>query len=152
MKFTYQELQSRVGDKVGQFRGYPVYCANIESYLHEYSHEGNAYLVYDDANMLVVDDKAIGRIKANGAIDYFPSPIDYNKYLETKGLSDLEKQNQRTEVEVPLSSKNMVETSQISTYTQTSTPADFDINKLAMDINLSSSELVESLLNSVFKN
>ena len=151
MRFTYQELQDRVGDKVGQFRGYPVYCVNIDSYLHEYSHEGNAYLVYDDANMLVVDDKAIGRIKANGAIDYFPSPIDYNRYLEAKGLSDLKEQNQRTEVEVA-SPKNTVETSQIPTYTQTPAPADFDINKLTIDINLSSSELVESLLNSVFEN
>ena len=151
MKFTYQELQNKEGEKVGQFRGYPVYCASIYSYLHEYSHEGNAYLIYNDNNMLVVEEKAIGCIKANGAIDYFASPIDYNRYLEAKGLSDLKEQNQRTEVEVA-SPKNTVETSQIPTYTQTPAPADFDINKLTIDINLSSSELVESLLNSVFEN
>lgn len=151
MKFTYQELQNKEGEKVGQFRGYPVYCASIYSYLHEYSHEGNAYLIYNDNNVLVVEEKAIGRIKANGAIDYFASPIDYNRYLEAKGLSDLKEQNQRTEVEVA-SPKNTVETSQIPTYTQTPAPADFDINKLTIDINLSSSELVESLLNSVFEN
>lgn len=151
MKFTYQELQNKEGEKVGQFRGYLVYCASIYSYLHEYSHEGNAYLIYNDNNVLVVEEKAIGRIKANGAIDYFASPIDYNRYLEAKGLSDLKEQNQRTEVKVA-SPKNTVETSQIPTYTQTPAPADFDINKLTMDINLSSSELVESLLNSVFEN
>lgn len=151
MKFTYQELQNKEGERVGQFRGYPVYCASIYSYLHEYSHEGNAYLIYNDNNVLVVEEKAIGRIKANGAIDYFASPIDYNRYLEAKGLSDLKEQNQRTEVEVA-SPKNTVETSQIPTYTQTPAPADFDINKLTIDINLSSSELVESLLNSVFEN
>lgn len=151
MKFTYQELQNKDGDKVGQFRGYPVYCASIYSYLHKYSHEGNAYLIYNDNNVLVVEEKAVGRIKANGAIDYFASPIDYNRYLEAKGLSDLKEQNQRTEVEVAFP-KNTVETSQIPTYTQTPAPADFDINKLTMDINLSSSELVESLLNSVFEN
>ena len=152
MKFTYQELQDRIGDKIGQFRGYPVYCANIESYLHRESYYDLVYLIYDDENKLVVGDKAVGKIKANGAIDYFASPIDYNKYLKSKGFSILEKQNQRTEVEVAPSSKNMVETSQIPTYTQMPTPADFDINRLAVDINLSSSELVESLLNSVFEN
>ena len=151
MRFTYQELQDRVGDKIGQFRGYPVYCANIESYLHRESYYDLAYLIYDDENKLVVGDKAIGKIKANGAIDYFASPIDYNKYLESKGLVNFERKNQRTEVEVA-PSKNTVETSQIPTYTQTPAPADFDINKLTIDINLSSSELVESLLNSVFEN
>lgn len=151
MKFTYQELQEKQGDKVGQFRGYPVYCASIYSYLHEYSHEGNAYLIYNDNNVLVVEEKAVGRIKANGAIDYFASPIDYNRYLETKGLPDLKEQSQRTEVKVE-PSQNTVETSQIPTYTQIPTSADFDINKFTMDINLSSSELVESLLNSVFEN
>lgn len=152
MKFTYQELQDKEGDKVGQFRGYPVYCASIYGYLYEYSHEGNAYLIYNDNNVLVVEEKVIGCIKANGAIDYFASPVDYNKYLEAKSLlPDLKKQNQRTEVKVE-PSKNMVETSQIPTYTQTPAPVDFDINKLTMDINLSSSELVESLLNSVFEN
>lgn len=151
MKFTYQELQDKEGDKVGQFRGYPVYCASIYGYLYEYSHEGNAYLIYNDNNTLVVEEKAIGRIKANGAIDYFPFPADYNKYLEAKSLPDLKKQNQRTEVKVE-PSKNTVETSQIPTYTQMPASADFDINKLTMDINLSSSELVESLLNSVFEN
>ena len=151
MKFTYQELQNKDGDKVGQFRGYPVYCASIYGYLHEYSHEGNAYLIYNDNNVLVVEEKAVGRIKANGAIDYFASPIDYNRYLEAKGLSDLEEQNQRTEVKVE-PSQNTVETSQIPTYTQMPMSADFDINKLTIDINLSSSELVESLLNSVFEN
>lgn len=152
MRFTYQELQDKVGDKIGQFRGYPVYCANIESYLHRESYYDLAYLIYDDENKLVVGDKAVGKIKANGVIDYFASPIDYNRYLEDRGLVNFERKNQRTEVEVSPSSKNMVETSQIPTYTQTSTPADFDINKLVMDINLSSSELVESLLNSVFEN
>ena len=151
MRFTYQELQDRVGDKIGQFRGYPVYCANIESYLHRESYYDLAYLIYDDENKLVVGDKAVGKIKANGAIDYFASPIDYNKYLEDRGLINFERKNQRTEVEVA-PSKNMVETSQIPTYTQMPTPADFDINRLAVDINLSSSELVESLLNSVFEN
>lgn len=151
MRFTYQELQNRAGDKIGQFRGYPVYCANIENYLHRESYYDLAYLIYDDENKLVVGDKAIGKIKANGAIDYFASPIDYNRYLEDRGLVNFERKNQRTEVEVA-PSKNTVETSQIPTYTQTSTPADFDINRLAVDINLSSSELVESLLNSVFEN
>lgn len=150
MKFIYQELQDKEGDKIGQFRGYPVYCASIHGYTHSYMGNGIA-LIYDDNNMLVVGDKAIGRIKANGAIDYFASPIDYNRYLEAKGLPNLKEQNQRTEVEVA-SPKNTVETSQIPTYTQTPAPADFDINKLTMDINLSSSELVESLLNSVFEN
>lgn len=151
MRFTYQELQDRVGDKIGQFRGYPVYCANIESYLHRESYYDLAYLIYDDENKLVVGDKAVGKIKANGAIDYFASPIDYNKYLEDRGLVNFERKNQRVEVEVA-PSKNTVETSQIPTYTQMPTPADFDINRLAVDINLSSSELVESLLNSVFEN
>lgn len=151
MRFTYQELQDRVGDKIGQFRGYPVYCANIESYLHRESYYDLAYLIYDDENNLVVGDKAVGKIKANGAIDYFASPIDYNRYLEDRGLVNFERKNQRVEVEVA-PSKNMVETSQIPTYTQMPMPADFDINRLAVDINLSSSELVESLLNSVFEN
>ncbi len=151
MRFTYQELQNRAGDKIGQFRGYPVYCANIESYLHRESYYDLAYLIYDDENKLVVGDKAVGKIKANGAIDYFASPIDYNRYLEDRGLVNFERKNQRTEVEVA-PSKNTVETSQIPTYTQMPTPADFDINRLAVDINLSSSELVESLLNSVFEN
>lgn len=151
MRFTYQELQDRVGDKIGQFRGYPVYCANIESYLHRESYYDLAYLIYDDENKLVVGDKAVGKIKANGAIDYFASPIDYNKYLEDRGLVNFERKNQRVEVEVA-PSKNTVETSQIPTYTQMPMPADFDINRLAVDINLSSSELVESLLNSVFEN
>lgn len=151
MRFTYQELQDRVGDKIGQVRGYPVYCANIESYLHRESYYDLAYLIYDDENKLVVGDKAVGKIKANGAIDYFASPIDYNKYLEDRGLVNFERKNQRVEVEVA-PSKNTVETSQIPTYTQMPMPADFDINRLAVDINLSSSELVESLLNSVFEN
>ena len=151
MRFTYQELQDRVGDKIGKFRGYPVYCANIESYLHRESYYDLAYLIYDDENKLVVGDKAVGKIKANGAIDYFASPIDYNRYLEDRGLVNFERKNQRTEVEVA-PSKNTVETSQIPTYTQMPMPADFDINRLAVDINLSSSELVESLLNSVFEN
>ena len=149
MKFTYQELSERRGEKVGQFRGYPVYSESIHGYTHSYSGNGIAYLIYDDNNMLVVDDKAVGRIKVNGAIDYFASPIDYNRYLETKGLPDLEKQSQQVEVE-EAPSKNLVETSQIPT--KTPSPVDFDIDKLTMDVNLSSSELVESLLNSVFEN
>ena len=61
MKFTYQELQDKEGDKIGQFRGYPVYCASIHGYTHSYMGNGIA-LIYDDNNMLVVGDKAIGRI------------------------------------------------------------------------------------------
>lgn len=148
MKFTYQELEYKVGDRVGQYRGYPVYCASIHAYLHAYEHN-NAYLIYDDNNMLVVGEQAIGRIKANGAIDYFASPIDYDRYLNNKGLPDLEKQSQQVKVEAA-PSKNLVETSQIPT--ETPSPVDFDIDKLTGDLNLSSSELVETLLNSVFEN
>lgn len=150
MKFTYQELQEKQGEKVGQFRGYPVYCASIHSYLHSYNHEGCAYLIYNDNNMLVVGEQAIGRIKVNGAINYFGTPIDYDRYLTTKDLPDLEEQNQQVKVETTPSKNLLVETSQIPT--KTPSFVDFDIDKFAVNVNLSSSELVESLLNSVFDN
>ena len=137
MKFTYQELQSHEGEKVGQFKGMSVYAASIHSYTHRYSHADTAYVIYDDGNMLVVIDKAIGRIEANGAIKYFNTPMDYDKYLTTKGLPDLSKSEVEEDV-IPAVAADV------------NVNIDVDVNGLMANIDLSSSELVESLLNGVF--
>lgn len=143
MKFTYQELQNKVGDKVGIYRGHPVYSVNVHAYINLNEHS-DAYLIYDDGNILVVGELAIGRIKENGAIDYFRTSVDYNEYLEAKGF--LEKQSVKVEV---APSTSTFETSEIPT--DVPTPIDFDVSELTADLDLSSSELVESLLNSVFE-
>lgn len=143
MKFTYQELQNKVGDKVGVYRGHPVYSVNVHTYINLNEHN-NAYLIYDNNNLLVVGELAIGRIKENGAIDYFRTSVDYNEYLEARGF--LEKQSVKVEV---APSTSMFETSEVST--DVPTPIDFDVSELTADLDLSSSELVESLLNSVFE-
>lgn len=143
MKFTYQELQNKVGDKVGVYRGHPVYSVNVHTYINLNEHN-NAYLIYDNNNLLVVGELAIGRIKENGAIDYFRTSVNYNEYLEARGF--LEKQSVKVEV---APSTSMFETSEVST--DVPTPIDFDVSELTADLNLSSSELVESLLNSVFE-
>lgn len=145
MKFTYQELQNKVGDKVGIYRGHPVYSVNVHAYINLNEHS-DAYLIYDNGNILVVGELAIGRIKENGAIDYFRTSIDYNEYLEARGLPILEKQSVKVEV---APSTSMFETSEIPT--DVPTPIDFDVSELTVDLDLSSSELVESLLNSVFE-
>lgn len=144
MKFTYQELQNKMGDKVGVYRGHPVYSVNVHTYINLNEHN-DAYLIYDDGNILVVGELAIGRIKENGAIDYFRTSIDYNEYLEAKGF--LEKQSVKVEV---APSTSTFETSEIPM--DVPTPIDFDVSELTTDLDLSSSELVESLLNSVFEN
>lgn len=143
MKFTYQELQNKVGDKVGVYRGHPVYSVNVHTYINLNEHS-DAYLVYDDDNTLVVGELAIGRIKENGAIDYFRISLDYNNCLEARGF--LEKQLVKIEV---APSTSMFETSEVST--NIPSPIDLDVSKLTVDLDLSSSELVESLLNSVFE-
>lgn len=143
MKFTYQELQNKVGDKVGVYRGHPVYSVNVHTYINLNEHS-DAYLVYDDDNTLVVGELAIGRIKENGAIDYFRISLDYNNCLEARGF--LEKQSVKIEV---APSTSMFETSEVST--NIPLPIDLDVSKLTVDLDLSSSELVESLLNSVFE-
>lgn len=143
MKFTYQNLQNKVGDKVGVYHGRSVYSMNVYTYinLNEYN---DAYLIYDDSNTLVVGELAIGRIKENGAIGYFRTSVDYNEYLEARGF--LEKQSVKVEV---APSTSMFETSEV--LTDVSTSIDFNVNELTADLDLSSSELVESLLNSVFE-
>lgn len=143
MKFTYQELQNKMGDKVGVSRGHPVYSVNVHTYINLNEHS-DAYLIYDDGNILVVGELAIGRIKENGAIDYFRTSINYNEYLKAKGF--LEKQSVKVEV---APSTSMFETSKIPM--DVPTPIDFDVSELTVDLDLSSSELVESLLNSVFE-
>lgn len=143
MKFTYQELQNKMGDKVGVYRGHPVYSVNVHTYINLNEHS-DAYLIYDDDNTLVVGELAIGRIKENGAIDYFRISINYNKCLEAGGF--LEKQSVKVEV---APSTSMFETSEIPM--DVPTPINFDVSELTVDLDLSSSELVESLLNSVFE-
>ena len=143
MKFTYQELQNKMGDKVGVYRGHPVYSVNVHTYINLNEHS-DAYLIYDDGNILVVGELAIGRIKENGAIDYFRTSVDYNEYLEAKGF--LEKRSVKVEV---APSTSTFETSEIPM--DVPRPIDFDVSELTVDLDLSSSELVESLLNGVFE-
>lgn len=145
MKFTYQELQNKVGDEVGVYHGHPVYSVNIHTYIN-LNERSDAYLIYDDGNTLVVGELAIGRIKEDGAIDYFRTSVNYNEYLEARGLSIPKKQSVKAEVAPSIS---MFETSEV--LTDVSTLIDFDVNELTADLDLSSSELVESLLNSVFE-
>ena len=84
MKFTIEELKKNNGEKVGVFRNWNVIATTKKEFFNRENTQG-AYLIWDDCNKLVFNDKVLGRISEQGKVEYIESEYRYVKpVLEEK--------------------------------------------------------------------